>query len=134
MSRFRQKVMQFMQGRYGADQFSRFLIYLSLILLVITLFCRNNFIYYIAVIVLFYSYFRMLSRNISKRYAENQKYLSLRYKMVGRFNWIRLRIKDSKTHRIFKCPSCSQKIRVPKGKGRISIKCPKCRIEFIKKT
>ncbi len=134
MSRFRQKVMQFMQGRYGADQFSRFLIYLSLILLVITLFCRNNFIYYIAVIVLFYSYFRMLSRNISRRYAENQKYLSLRYKVVGRFNWIRLRIKDSKTHRIFKCPSCSQKIRVPKGKGRISIKCPKCRIEFIKKT
>ena len=48
MGRFRQKVMQFMQGRYGADQFSRFLIYLSLILLVITLFCRNNFIYYIA--------------------------------------------------------------------------------------
>ena len=134
MSRFRQKVMQFMQGRYGADQFSRFLIYLSLILLVITLFCRNNFIYYIAVIVLFYSYFRMLSRNISKRYAENQKYLSLRYKVVGRFNWIKLRIKDSKTHRIFKCPSCSQKIRVPKGKGRISIKCQKCRIEFIKKT
>lgn len=134
MSRFRQKVMQFMQGRYGADQFSRFLIYLSLILLVITLFCRNNFIYYIAVIVLFYSYFRMLSRNISKRYAENQKYLSLRYKVVGRLNWIKLRIKDSKTHRIFKCPSCSQKIRVPKGKGRISIKCPKCRIEFIKKT
>lgn len=134
MSKFRQKVMQFMQGRYGADQFSKFLIYLSLILLVITLFCRNNFIYYIAVIVLFYSYFRMLSRNISKRYAENQKYLSLRYKVVGKFNWIKLRIKDSKTHRIFKCPSCSQKIRVPKGKGRISIKCPKCRIEFIKKT
>lgn len=134
MSKFRQKVMQFMQGRYGADQFSKFLIYLSLILLVITLFCRNNFIYYIAVIVLFYSYFRMLSRNISKRYAENQKYLSVRYKVVGKFNWIKLRIKDSKTHRIFKCPSCSQKIRVPKGKGRISIKCPKCRIEFIKKT
>lgn len=134
MSKFRQKVMQFMQGRYGADQLSKFLIYLSLILLVITLFCRNNFIYYIAVIVLFYSYFRMLSRNISKRYAENQSYLSLKYKVVGKFNWIKLRIKDSKTHRIFKCPSCSQKIRVPKGKGRISIKCPKCRIEFIKKT
>lgn len=134
MSKLRQKIMQFMQGRYGADQFSKFLIYLSLILLVITLFCRNNFIYYIAVIVLFYSYFRMLSRNISKRYAENQKYLSVRYKVVGRFNWIKLRIKDSKTHRIYKCPSCSQKIRVPKGKGRISIKCPKCRIEFIKKT
>ena len=134
MSKFRQKMMQFMQGRYGADQFSKFLIYLSLILLVITLFWHNNFIYYIAVIALVYSYFRILSRNISKRYAENQKYLSLRYKAVGKFNSIKLRIKDSKTHKIFRCPSCSQKIRVPKGKGRISIKCPKCRIEFIKKT
>ena len=134
MSKFRQKMMQFMQGRYGADQFSKFLIYLSLILLVITLFWHNNFIYYIAVIALVYSYFRILSRNISKRYAENQKYLALRYKVVGKFNSIKLRIKDSKTHKIFRCPSCSQKIRVPKGKGRISIKCPRCRIEFIKKT
>ena len=77
---------------------------------------------------------RMFSRNISRRSAENQKYMKIHYKFMSRFNKVRARIKDSKTHRIFKCPSCGQKIRVPKGKGRISIKCPKCRIEFIKKT
>ena len=81
-----------------------------------------------------YIYFRMFSRNISRRSAENQKYMKIHYKFMSKFNKIRARIKDSKTHRIFKCPSCGQKIRVPKGKGRISIKCPKCRIEFIKKT
>lgn len=134
MSKFRQKVWQFMQGRYGTDQFSRFLIYVSIALLIVTMFWHNPVIYYAAVIILFYSYFRMLSRNISKRYAENQKYLNVRYKFIGKFNQIKLRIRDSKTHKIFRCPSCSQKIRVPKGKGKISIKCPKCRIEFIKKT
>lgn len=134
MNKFRDRMIRFMQGRYGVDQFSKFLMYLALILLILTLFWHNNVVYYIAVIALVYSYYRILSRNISRRNAENQKYLKLRYKVTGRFNLFKSRLGDSKTHRIFKCPNCSQKIRVPKGKGRISIKCPRCRIEFIKKT
>lgn len=134
MEKFRQKVMRFMQGRYGTDQFSRFLISVSVILLILTLFCRSNIPYYIAVVILIYAYYRMFSRKVSSRYAENQKYLSVKYKVLGRFNNLKFRIKDSKTHKIYRCPSCSQKIRVPKGKGRISIRCPRCRIEFIKKT
>ena len=134
MDKFRQRIYRFMQGRYGVDQFSRFLIYFSLCLLIITLFVHSGIIYTAALAVLVYSYFRVLSRNISRRNTENQKYLQIRYRIVGRFNSMKARIKDSKTHRIFKCPGCGQKIRVPKGKGRISIKCPRCRIEFIKKT
>jgi DNA-directed RNA polymerase subunit RPC12/RpoP len=134
MEKFRQKVMQFMQGRYGFDEFSRFIVGLSVVLLIVTMFCRISLIYYLAVILLIYAYYRMFSRRTSARYAENQRYLQCKYRVLGRFNRIKFRIKDSKTHRIYKCPNCSQKIRVPKGKGRISIKCPKCRIEFIKKT
>lgn len=134
MNRFKQTLMGFLQGRYGIDQLTRFIIYVSLGLMVFTLFFHNSLLYLIAVIGIIYAYFRIFSKNISKRYSENQAYLRLRYKVVGKFNNWKLRMKDSRTHRIFRCPSCGQKIRVPRNKGKISIKCPKCRIEFVRKS
>lgn len=134
MNGFKDKFARFMYGRYGMDQLSRNLSLICLVLLVITMFSRSNVLYAIALAGIIYTYFRVFSRNISKRSKENEKYLSFYYKVVGKINRIKYIIKDNKTHKIFKCPSCSQKIRVPRGKGRISIKCPKCRIEFIKKT
>lgn len=134
MNSFRDRLARLMYGRYGMDQLSRSLSIICLVLLVITMFSRNNVIYIIALAGIVYTYCRVLSRNISKRSEENEKYLKFHYKVVRWLNQIRYRINDNKTHKIFKCPSCSQKIRVPRGKGRISIKCPKCRIEFIKKT
>ena len=134
MNRFKDKMARFMYGRYGMDQLSRNLSLICLVLLIVTMFVRNNVIYMIALVGIAYTYFRVFSRNISRRSEENEKYLKFHYKVVGKLNKIKFRITDSKTHRIFRCPSCSQKIRVPRGKGKISIKCPKCRIEFIKKT
>ena len=134
MNRFKGKMARFMYGRYGMDQLSRNLSLICLVLLIVTMFVRNNVIYMIALVGIVYTYFRVFSRNISRRSEENEKYLKFHYKVVGKLNKIKFRITDSKTHRIFRCPSCSQKIRVPRGKGKISIKCPKCRIEFIKKT
>lgn len=134
MNSFKDKMARFMYGRYGMDQLSRNLSLICLVLLIVTMFVRNNVIYMIALVGIVYTYFRVFSRNISRRSEENEKYLKFYYKVVGKLNKIKFRITDSKTHRIFRCPSCSQKIRVPRGKGKISIKCPKCRIEFIKKT
>ena len=134
MNSFKDKMARFMYGRYGMDQLSRNLSLICLVLLIVTMFVRNNVIYMIALVGIVYRYFRVFSRNISRRSEENEKYLKFHYKVVGKLNKIKFRITDSKTHRIFRCPSCSQKIRVPRGKGKISIKCPKCRIEFIKKT
>ena len=134
MNRFKDKMARFMYGRYGMDQLSRNLSLICLVLLIVTMFVRNNVIYMIALVGIVYTYFRVFSRNISRRSEENEKYLKFHYKVVGKLNKIKFRITDSKTHRIFRCPSCSQKIRVPRGTGKISIKCPKCRIEFIKKT
>ena len=134
MNGFKDKFARFMYGRYGMDQLSRNLSLICLVLLVITMFSRSNVLYAIALAGIIYTYFRVFSRNISKRSEENENYLSFHYKVVVNINRFKYIIKDNKTHKIFKCPSCSQKIRVPRGKGRISIKCPKCRIEFIKKT
>mgnify|MGYP000175811789 FL=1 len=81
-----------------------------------------------------YTYFRMLSRNIQKRYAENQKYLSMTAKIRQWFRKEKNMMEQRKTHHIYTCPSCGQKIRIPRGKGKIEIDCPKCHTKFIKKS
>lgn len=134
MNKLRDSIARFMYGRYGMDQLSRTLSYVLLVLVLITFFLKSPVLYYLALIGIVYMYFRIFSRNISKRYSENQRYLKLHYKIISKFNRCKARAKDRKTHKIFKCPNCSQKIRVPKNKGRISIRCPQCRIDFIKKT
>lgn len=127
-------MVRFMVGRYGMDQLSRMINYISFALLILTIFTHSMLLYILALAGIIISYYRAFSRNISRRYSENQVYLKFKYDVLRRFNQWKLRMKDRKTHCIFKCPSCSQKIRVPRGKGKIMIKCPKCRIEFTRKS
>ena len=134
MNRFRERIAVFMQGRYGMDQLGKVLSYGTIIILLLSTMLQVYLLYIVGMIVLVLGYFRIFSRNIGKRYEENQKFLNWRYIIVCKKNKIMARIKDRKTNSIFNCPNCQQKIRVPKGKGKICIKCPKCRIEFVKKT
>ena len=76
----------------------------------------------VSYIFMFLAIFRSLSRNVYKRYEENRKFLMF---------WQKLKDKD---HRYYNCPRCHQQVRVPKGKGKISITCPKCQEKFIKTT
>lgn len=124
---------RFMSGRYGADHFSRFLSIAALVLLLLGLFLWGVF-YYIGLALLIYSYFRMFSRNIQKRYAENQWYLAKTAALRSWFGHCQTRFAQRKTYRYFRCPHCRQAIRVPKGRGRISITCPKCQTQFIRKS
>ena len=124
---------RFMAGRYGFDQFGGFLCISSLILIVIGAWV-SPVLYWLGLILLIYSYFRVLSRNRSKRYAENLKYLTLQNKVVDWANRYILRFKQRKQYRDFRCPQCGQQLRVPRGRGKISITCPKCPNQFIKKS
>jgi len=81
-----------------------------------------------------YSYYRMFSRQTYKRALENQKFLQHTSKIRGFFAKQKYMATQRKTHHIYKCPNCKQKIRVPKGKGKIEIRCPKCQTTFIKKS
>lgn len=130
----KEKFQRFMIGRYGNDEFSKFLTIVALILCIIELFTNNLIINSIILVLLFYLYFRMFSRNYNKRYAENQKYLQIKNKIVAKFNSEKSMMQQRKTHHIYKCPTCGQKIRIPRGKGRICITCPKCKTEFTKKS
>ena len=130
---WRDRLNQFMNGRYGTDQFSRFLLTVGLILLVLGLFIRVPGLSFLVLLILAYVYFRMFSRNIQARYAENQKYLEYKERFLN-FIGRKGPAGSTATHHIFRCPKCGQKIRVPRGKGMIEITCPKCRTIFRKRS
>ncbi|MBQ8279625.1 MAG: hypothetical protein IJZ23_07270 [Roseburia sp.] len=134
MYRLNSKVQQFMVGRCGVDELGKFISQVTLVCLLVSLLTGWSLFYWGALFLIFYSYFRMFSRNIPKRYAENQKFLTWRYKVVAKWNLTKKHMAERKTYRFFKCPQCKQKVRVPKGRGKICITCPKCKKEFVKKS
>ena len=128
----KEKFIRFMYGRYGVDSFGRFLIGLAFVTIILANITDKGIFSLCSWFLIIYAYFRMFSKNIYKRASENQLFLS---KTAGIRNWFYKQknlMAQRKTHRIFKCPTCRQKIRVPKGKGRIEIRCPKCNTKFIK--
>lgn len=124
---------RFMYGRNGADQLNLALLAFSVILCVATAFFSNVWVRMIVYIPLAWGLFRMLSKNLVARRAENYKFLTIWYKLKGFFSGASQRMKD-KDHRYFHCPSCKTVVRVPRGKGKIVITCPKCRTKFEKKS
>ena len=122
-----------MSGRYGMDQLNRFLLALAMILLMISLF-GPDLCYTLSVVVMVYAYYRMFSKQTYKRADENRKYLTYEWKVKGWFGKKKREWNQRKTHHIYKCPNCKQKIRVPRGRGRIAITCRKSGNEFVKKS
>lgn len=133
MQRFAVSVQRFMYGRYGVDRLNTTLLYTTLGLSVISLFIRSIFIYGLSYFTMILLLFRMLSKNHSRRYQENEKFMQMRNRVARMFGKTKHQLSD-KQNKYYSCPNCHQTIRVPKGKGKIAITCPKCRTEFIKKT
>ena len=132
--KLKDRFIRFMYGRYGVDSFGKFTIWGSLILMLIAGWTHRGILSWLAWAGIIYSYFRMFSKNISKRYAENQKYLGYTQKIRSRFTREKNMMEQRKTHHIYTCPGCGQKIRIPRGKGqKVEIECPKCHEKFIKR-
>lgn len=134
----RERFNRFMQGRYGIDQFGNFLVILALFFMLLELFIPVTYVRSgmntIGLLLLVYAYCRIFSRNHYRRYAENERYMKYHNKVRFFFARKKSHMQQRRTHRIYKCPSCRQSIRVPKGKGKIAITCPKCRTEFIRRS
>lgn len=124
--RLKSALRHFMLGRYGTDKLNMAILTAGLICSLVVMFIRlpilDLLLTALSYVLMGWAIFRMLSRNIYKRYQENRRYL----RFVER-------LKD-REHRYFDCPRCRQPVRVPKGKGKIAITCPKCRENFIRKT
>ncbi len=124
----------FMVGRYGPDQLYFALFITAIILAVIASITRLGFISVISYLLIIIAFYRLLSKNIYKRRAENDRFLRYWWPVRMWFSNRFSRLKCSKTHCFFRCPGCRNVLRVPRGKGKIQITCPKCGQRFEKKT
>ena len=124
-------LQRLMYGRYGSDQLNIFLLVAAVVLNVIAMIlsrlgavCRliGALMSLISYGFLIFYLFRFLSRNLEKRILENRRYLTWKSRILDRQN------------RYYRCPNCKQTVRVPRGRGKICIKCPKCSEKFIKKS
>lgn len=116
----------FMMGRYGTDKLNIAILTVGVVLSLVNMFLQvpvvNMVLAVLAYACMIWAIFRTLSRNTYKRYQENRKFLLF-------FD----RLKD-REHKYYDCPRCRQLVRVPRGKGKIAITCPKCREKFVRKT
>ena len=142
MDQWREKFRRFMIGRYGADQLGRFLAAAVIVMIisqyVLRFFWHGRLLYRILnaleLVGIIWLYFRIFSKNIQKRWQENQIYLRYEFYVTEYIKKLRFRFSESRKYRIFKCPGCGQKVRVPRGHGKIRIHCPKCGTDFIRKS
>lgn len=130
----RERIQRFMMGRYGNDQLNQFIFVIAIISMVIELFTHWSLFYILALVLLIYGYVRAFSKNINKRYEENMRFMEKKDAIMNRFHKEKYYASRRKDYHIYTCPQCRQKIRIPRGKGKISITCPKCRTSFIKKS
>lgn len=137
MRNIRYRLMAFMQGRYGLDAYGKFLfglyLVLTLVLWVVRFFTASiiTLIFsFLLTLLGFYMLFRVMSRNIYKRMAENQKYQSVINKIKTATNLRKSKIRDRKTHVYRKCPSCKAVLRLKRIKGTHRAACPRCGKSF----
>ena len=123
---------KFMYGRYGVDALSMSIIIFGFLLSIFASF--NKYFSIISTIIFIYAYYRVFSKDINKRYMENQKFLKLVEPITSRFKKFKMRMDNRKDYKYFKCTNCKQEIKIPKGKGKIRVTCPKCGEKIIKKS
>lgn len=137
-----EKIRKFMIGRNGPDEFTKFLTWVTFGVLLIGMILSFTLrgiapivplvVFAISILLLVFQYWRVFSKNIPLQQKMNRWYTTRRYKLQVKLQKVKDRRQQAKFYRFFKCPNCAQKVRVPKGRGKIMITCPKCKTEFIK--
>ena len=133
----REKLMRFMVGRNGNDQLNLFLYAVDAVLLIAATLIGGQvgrWMFVAVLALLGYIYFRMFSRNLTKRREENGKFLRILYSVQAGLKIRREKWVQRKDYKFFTCPSCKTTLRVPRGNGKIKIVCRKCGNSFTGKS
>ena len=134
-------LQRLMYGRNGSDQLGRTAIVAALVLDVVSMFVIRNrhlqlvgiLLYWVAMALLLYAIFRVFSKNLYKRREENSKFLQWTWKVKNGRSAAKARHADT-AHKYFTCKNCKTICRVPVGKGKVIITCPKCGAQILGKT
>ena len=130
MRYLRERLYRFMQGRYGNDSLNKFLFAAYIILYIVNLFVYSFTLLLLETALVIWMFFRILSRNIYKRRAENEKFLKIMQKPKAFFALQKNKHRDRKTHVYKTCPSCKSTLRLPRQKGKHTAVCPRCARRF----
>ena len=127
---FKERIANFMIGRYGVDRLYYFLLAVCSILIVINVFVSSLVLSILELALFAYSIFRVMSKNIYKRQQENEKFIKIADKPKKFINLQKCKKRDKDTHVYRKCPSCKNNLRLPKQKGEHTVVCPCCKHRF----
>lgn len=124
------KVAEWLRGRQGPDDLAVFSVNLAVILVLVNVFARQSWLGWLALALVLYAMFRIQSKNLGARSKENASFL----KALGPARpWVqnpKAAIAELKAYKHVRCPSCKQRVRVPRGKGTLRVTCPKCHNKF----
>ena len=130
MNNFKQKLIQFMIGRYGMDEMYIGLVAVWFFLTVINSFVQSTLLSLLGTAVLIFGLYRFMSRNHAKRRRENEWFLRIWRPVKNWLTFQRDRFRDRKTARYRKCRHCKTIIKLPNKKGKHTVRCPKCGERF----
>lgn len=131
--KFKNGMYRFMSGRNGSDQLGLALLIAGIVLSLLSSIVGLGILSYLGLAVYIWAIFRMFSRNLSKRRAENEKYLNFSRNFKSNVSQFFVRLKNSRKYKYFRCPECKARLRLPRKVGEVTVTCGKCRHQFKQK-
>lgn len=131
---FESRMRAWLDGRNGADELATFMIICALVVVIANIFLNTVFLSVLALALMLYAWWRMSSKNVEARMRENRAFAEL---MGPVRPWLKnpgRSISEARSYKHLRCPSCSQRMRVPRHKGRLRVRCPKCKATFEART
>ena len=127
---WQRRLADWLRGRQGPDDLATFCVNVAIVVVVVNLFARTSWLGWVALALIVYAMFRIQSKNLGARARENEKFL----KLLGPARpWVQnpsAAWSELRAYKHVRCTSCKQKVRVPRGKGKLRVTCPKCRTKF----